>query len=357
MGHLYKRKRKDRKGRVHESPVWWIQYYKNGRKFRESSRSTKRSDAEKLLKLREGMIARGIFVRPNIERIKFDELVEDLEVDYRVNGYSTFADLKRRLKLHILPRFSGSFAASITRAHIMKLIAARQEEGAAAASINRELSIVKRCFSMGVENSKVIHPPKFSLLPEHNARTGFFEPDQFQALLRQLSEPLRPMIRFAFVTGWRIPSEVLPLEWRQVDFAGGIIRLDPGTTKNRDGRVFPFTDELRELLKEQRAYTDQFQMEKGIVIPWVFHRNGGQRIRNFRCAWKNACRRVGIPGRIPHDLRRTAVRNLVRAGVPERVAMQLTGHRTRAVFERYNIVSEGDLKAAASQLDKVASQT
>jgi len=153
MGHLYKRKRKDRKGRVHESQVWWIQYYKNGRKYRESSGSTKRADAERLLRLREGMIARGIFVRPNIERIRFDELVEDLIVDYTVHGYSTFSDMKRRLDLHILPRFSGSFAASINRSHIMKFIASRQEEGASAASINRELSVVKRCFSLGVENS------------------------------------------------------------------------------------------------------------------------------------------------------------------------------------------------------------
>ena len=194
MGHIYRRKRRDRKGRIHESLVYWIQYYKNGRKFRESSGSTKHSDAEKLLRLREGMIARGIFVRPNIERIRFDELVEDLIVDYTVHGYSTFSDMKRRLDLHILPRFSGSFAASISRSHIMKFIVTRQEEGASAASINRELSVVKRCFSLGVENGKVINPPKFSSLPEHNARTGFFESDQFQALLRQLSEPVLPAL-------------------------------------------------------------------------------------------------------------------------------------------------------------------
>jgi integrase len=303
------------------------------------------------------MIARGIFVRPNVERIRFDELVEDLEVDYRVNGYSTFNDLKRRLKLHILPRFSGSFAASITRSHIMKFIAARQEEGASPASINRELSIIKRCFSLGFENGKVITPPKFGLLPEHNARSGFFEVKEFRSVLRQLSGPLRPMITFAYITGWRIPSEVLLLEWRQVDFAGGLVRLDSGSTKERFGRVFPFTTELRTLFEEQRSYTDEIQKDKGIVIPWVFHRNGGRRIRSFRGAWATACKRAGLPGKIPHDFRRTAVRNLVRAGVPERVAMAMTGHRTRAVFDRYNIVSEGDLKAAASQLDKVTSQT
>ena len=74
----------------------------------------------------------------------------------------------------------------------------------------------------------------------------------------------------------------------------------------------------------------------------------------MRRAWKAACEGAGLPGRYQHDCRRTAVRNLVRAGIPERVAMQLTGHKTRAVFERYNIVSDGDLRAAAEKLDQVS---
>ncbi len=95
------------------------------------------------------------------------------------------------------------------------------------------------------------------------------------------------------------------------------------------------------------------QRERGIVCPWVFHRDG-KRIKNFYAAWRTVCKKAGVPGRIPHDFRRTAVRNLVRAGVPERVAMQMTGHKTRSVFERYNIVSEGDLEAAAKRLDEFA---
>ncbi|RPI11734.1 MAG: hypothetical protein EHM71_00105 [Zetaproteobacteria bacterium] len=125
---------------------------------------------------------------------------------------------------------------------------------------------------------------------------------------------------------------------------------DPGTTKNTEGRVIHLTTELQTLLEAQRAITDQYQRENGKICPWVFHRNG-QRIESFRKAWKSACKLAGCPGRIPHDLRRTAVRNLVRAGVPERVSMQLTGHKTRSVFERYNIVSEPDLIEAARKLD------
>ena len=139
------------------------------------------------------------------------------------------------------------------------------------------------------------------------------------------------------------------LQWAQVDFKIGIVRLEPGTTKNDEARVFPFTEELRAVLEDQRAKTEVLR-RRGIICPWVFHR-GGKPIKEFRRSWKTACKAVGVPGKIPHDFRRTAVRNLVRAGIPEAVAMKMTGHKTRSVFERYNIVSEGDLFEAARKLD------
>lgn len=129
------------------------------------------------------------------------------------------------------------------------------------------------------------------------------------------------------------------------------MRLEPGTTKNDEGRVFVFRliDELRTVLEEQRDSIKKLAHENGKIVPFVFHRSGA-RVKSFRKVWENACVAAGCPGRIPHDFRRTAVRNLVRAGVPERVAMQMTGHKTRSVFERYNIVSEADLAAASERL-------
>jgi integrase len=122
------------------------------------------------------------------------------------------------------------------------------------------------------------------------------------------------------------------------------------------GRTFPFTDALQHLLEAQKAVHDRLKAED-VLCPWVFHRTGkkvkGKRITRFTKAWRKACEKAGTPGRIPHDLRRTAVRNLVRAGIPERVAMQLTGHKTRSVFERYNIVSECDLVEAAKKLNAI----
>ena len=145
---------------------------------------------------------------------------------------------------------------------------------------------------------------------------------------------------FAYYTGWRTKSEILPLEWRQVDMAAGTVRLEPGTTKNREGRLFLFAeiDELREALEaadeERKAL-----LKKDKLCPYVFHRKNGDRIYTFRKAWMHACEAAGCPGRIPHDFRRTAVSNLVRAGVPDTIAMKLTGHKTRSIFDRYDITS------------------
>jgi integrase len=194
------------------------------------------------------------------------------------------------------------------------------------------------------------------MLKEAGPRQGFFEREQFEAVRRHLPEHLQPVVAFAYITGWRTPSEVLPLTWAQVSFSGGVVRLEPGTTKNDEARTFPFTDELRAILEMQPEQTTAIERATRQILPSVFLRNG-RPIKDFRGAWRSACRKAGLPGRIPDDFRRSAVRNMVRAGVPERVAMQLSGHRTRSVFERYNIVSEQDLQEAAAKLTQAASAT
>jgi len=145
---------------------------------------------------------------------------------------------------------------------------------------------------------------------------------------------------------------VIGVKWAQVDFRAGTVRLEPGTTKNDEGRTFPFTAELRQILEEQWAEHERLK-EKGIICPYVFNRKG-RKIGEFKRSWKTACTAAGLPGRIPHDFRRSAVRNLVRAGVPETVSMRLTGHKTRSVFDRYNITSDADLITAAQKLDEFA---
>lgn len=230
----------------------------------------------------------------------------------------------------------------------------RRERKYSNGEINRELTTLKRILNLARQNGKLMHVPHVPMLKERNVRTGFFEREQIERILARLPLAIRPAVQFAYITGWRIPSEVLKLQWRHVDFEARVVRLDPHTTKNDEGRTFPFTDGLAQLLAAQKAEHERLKAD-GVICPWVFNRSNrkvkGKRITTFIKAFRAACTKAGCPGRIPHDLRRTAVRNLVRAGVPERVAMQMTGHKTRSVFERYNIVSECDLVEAAKKLN------
>ena len=135
-----------------------------------------------------------------------------------------------------------------------------------------------------------------------------------------------------------------------MDFNRRRVYLEPGTTKNDDARWFPFTQELEGILLEQKRRTDNLQRERGINCPFVFHKNG-KPIKSLYKAWRTACEKAGVPGRIMHDFRRTAIRNIDRAGITENIAMKLTGHKTSSVYQRYNIVSDRDLEEAAGHLE------
>jgi integrase len=247
--------------------------------------------------------------------------------------------------------FKGRLIA-ITTSTIRSYTAQRLAAGAKNATVNRELALIKRMFSLAVKDGKLHARPHIPMLCEDNTRTGFFERDQFDAVRRNLPEPLRPVVAFAYLTGWRIKSEILPLEWRQVDWSGRVVGLDPGTTKNREGRTYPFTAELESLLIEQDGERERLQ-KAGQIVPRVFHRDG-EPIRDFRKARDTATTAAGCPGRIPHDFRRTAVRNLERAGVPRSTAMAMVGHKTETIYRRYAIQDEGMLRDVAARLDRVA---
>jgi len=152
----------------------------------------------------------------------------------------------------------------------------------------------------------------------------------------------------AFVTGWRVKSEILTRQWHHVDFDAGWLRLEPGETKNGEDRMFPLTPQLRATLERQRARTEALQTATDRIIPGVFHRDGLP-IKSYRRAWLTAVKQAGCPGRIPHDFCRTAVRNLERAGVPRSTAMKMVGHKTQAIYSRYTIADESMLRQGGVQ--------
>lgn len=365
MGSLYRQRKKLKDGRVLTLKVWWLKYRQHGRTVRESSGTTKETVALRMLRRREGDIERGIAVNPKRDRITVDAAAQDLLTDYRVNRKRSIRVLKTRLARHLLPYFTGRKLATITAIDAREYIAHRQTEGASNGQINRELSHLKRMFTLAMQADKVSHRPYIPMLKEADPRRGFFEREQLNAICRHLSGSLVPVVSFSYHTGWRLTSEVLPLLWSQVDLVAGEVRLEPGQTKTGQGRTFPLTTELRTLLTEQRARMKADQRRLKTIIPWVFYRlvrkgrKGpleARRVKAFHKAWKRATRLAGCPGRIPHDFRRTAVRNLERSGVPRSTAMAMVGHQTESIYRRYAIVDAAMLKEAAVKIDRAGTR-
>ena len=378
-------------GRVFKrGSVFWIAYYYRGKEHRESSDSDSEGQAKKLLRKRLGEIGNGKLVGPMEERLTFDQLAADLISDYQVNGKRSLESARLSIR-HLRAFFGFDKALHITtdrvRAYIAKrqaeisekhqirsaekLQAARQlrgelkqeqrmdrkqrllseanwlEQEAEAlktisnASINRELAALKRMFTLAVQAGKLSSKPYIPTLEENNARQGFLDHASFVAVSSHLPNHLKDPVSFLYLSGWRV-SEMRALEWRDVDLAGKVVRLRPEISKNKLGRILPLQGELLDII--ERASTS-----RRLDCHAVFH-NDGTLIGDFRKAWKSALIAAGLGKQFVHDFRRTAVRNLTRAGNPEKISMALTGHKTRAVFDRYNIVSEADLSDAAQKL-------
>jgi integrase len=347
LGFVYQPAYVDKRtGEGRTASTWWLQYSVRGKRYRESSGSTNRADAVKLLKRRIGEAAQGRPIGHDIEKTTFGDLAKILLDDYKANGRQSTRRAKSATQ-NLRRFFADSRAMDITEDRLNAYVVFRQEEKAANATINREFAALKRAFRLA--GKKVGLPPRFRMLRENNARKGFFEPEQFNAVLQHLPGHLKPVFEVAYITGWRVSSELLTRRWQHVDLEANWLRLDPGESKNSEGRMFPLTPELREILARQLEQTRQLEKATERVIPWVFHRKG-KPIRDYYGAWDEACRLAGLPDRIAHDLRRTAVRNLERAGVPRSSSMKMTGHKTESVYRRYAIVDEAMLREGAEKL-------
>ena len=312
-----------------ESRFWWVSYYSGGKRHAESTKSERKTDAVELLRTRLGDISRGVQVTPKVGRVTIGEALQAVIDDQRVNGRRSIADTQRRIDLHLLTHFVPERRmVSIMAADITAYVRTRLDGGAAPATVNRDLATLRRAFRLAMRDGTLLTMPHVQLLAEHNVRQGFFERAQLDDVLKRLPGHLQPPILFGYVTGWRMRSEVQPLTVPQVDLDAGVVRLEPGTTKSDRGRQFALTTELRELLANQLASAERLKRE-GIITPFVFHKPDGRPIKSFYGAWRRATREAGYPGRVPHDFRRSAVRNLDRAGVPRSTAMSMVGHVLR----------------------------
>lgn len=366
--------------------VWWIKYYKDGAPIRESTGKTSKTRANRLLQIRLRAVASGEPFRLGMEKIKVAELADDFLQDYRINGLKSFCDAEARWRLHLQNWFGHLRAAYVGTDTIKSYIEQRQQEGGSNGTINRELAALKRMFSLGVKASppKVYRVPPIPRLKENNVRKGFVTIERYAKLADACASVglwLRAMLEVGYTFGWRV-SEVKNSRVRQVDMASSRILLDPGTTKNDEGRVVKFkpVSVLASLLAAccQGKHADDY----------VFTREDGSPIQDFRGAWakvccaaelgqmvcpkcskavdaKGCCAKCSVEwkfkdlkyvGLIFHDLRRSAARNARASGVAEGVIMKMGGWKTRSVFDRYAIVAESDMVDAIERVEALRAQ-
>jgi integrase len=383
------------------SSTYWIKFTDRGMPRRENSHSTDPGVAEQLLKKRLAEMLTQTYV-PSVN-IKIDELIEDVFADYRNKGRKSIDCVMRRWRLHLMPWFRNRRASDLTtdciNAYIEKRktdsiedVAPEKQEKAlkgCAATINRELALLKYAYNLGRKCTppKVRVVPYFPSLEENKPRSGFLASIGYSALATECARIglwLRAIFEVGHTFGWR-DSEVLGLRVRQVDFIEDMIRLED--SKNGEPREAAMTQSVRALLVE---CVRGKQPEEYVFTRLVRRKSGemeNQPVRDFRKVWANACVAAGVGkflcpkcespvntelrciscktdwlrksvkysgqngGLIFHDLRRTGVMNMSRAGIPDKVGMTISGHLTRSIYDRYRIVPPKDLRDAARALE------
>ncbi len=337
-------------------------------------------DAQRELANRIAAASNGIPISSKPNTVLFGELCADLRNEYIVNKRKSLAALDVRMERHIVPVFGERKASQITTAMIRSYIVRRQSEMVKGrhtknATIKRELETIGRAFRLAVQGGKLMHMPHVPGLKVNNVRKGFFDAAEVGRLCVHLSPTLALVVRFGYLTGWRL-GEIRGLRWTNVDWAANEIRLDAGTTKSGEGRVFPLTPSLRAILDEAGTVVDPAEKAAGKRVPqsnvralrtarthvfWI--RNGP--VGNFKKAWATACHNAGMctddskgkclgKTRIFHDLRRSAVRRMVQGGMSQQEIMSLCGWETSSMFSRYTILTTADLRSALDRMESGA---
>jgi integrase len=329
--------------------IWWVQVCINGQRIRRSSESEKYEVAERLRNKLLGQKARGELGGPDA-KVTIDRVLDAYLKDQALHVKpETLKIEKLVVEAHVRPAFGKLKAEKITSAALVNYRALRTQEGASPTTCNRELAYLRTAMRTAAGTTppmiQLASIPKFPIVSEDAfARQGFTEDKDFEKVLVELPSYLVPLVTVAYHAGIR-RGELMRIEWDQVDFDGGVIRLYRGRTKTGEPRMVPMIGSMEKVLRQAKAYRDEYFPDCDRVFSRL-----GEPIKSFKNAWTAAVTRAGFPDLQFHDLRRSGARNLSRAGVPERVIMAITGHKTRAMFDRYNIVNEEDLTDAAAKI-------
>lgn len=327
----------------------WIAYYLDGKEFRESAESQDVKKAEKLLKKRlkeigADQLGLSKFTTPQVKKLTIHDLLESLKADFELrkilsdqnrSGIKAADDAFGRIK-------AVAFGSKQVKAYITKQLA----DSYANATINRVTGFVEQAFALAVtEDRWFTKVPHITRLSEaENVRQGFCTKDEFLRVHANLPEDLKDFALFAFSTGWR-SGEIKCMDWSNVQDNDGFIRMRPDQCKNQHGHSVPVVDELVGIVERRREARTVKVNGTTTLSHFVFHR-GGAKVGDFRKAWAAARKAAGLPNLIFHDLRRSAVTALVNSGVPQLVAMTISGHKTDSMFKRYAIKIEDEQVSA-----------
>ena len=323
--------------------IWWMCYVGPQGRVRATTGVRDRHTAELILRSKANAYADG--------QATFAKASTQLVAEYKIHGRRNLSELKRCLKGHILPAMGELDLARIGTATVERYTLARLTEGAAPATVNRELTIIRGTYALAQRRHPEMALAQWRVpsLPERNVRRGFLIYPEYRKLLALLPAHVKPVVICAYYWGCR-RGELLgdcraerrrePLRWDQVDLHGGVVQILH--SKNDQPRELPiYSTELKSV----------FQRPGRLRSPYVFLRKG-RPFWTFRKAWSMASLEIGKPDLKFHDLRRSAIRNMVRAGVPAAVAMMITGHRTRSIFERYNIVDQSEFEIVGDKMNE-----
>ena len=334
--------------------VYWFEFVFNGRRFQRSTKQHNRQvaiDIESAFRTSLAKSEVGI-TEPKRENRTIGQLLDALQTKYELDG--KLSSQNRSLLKRVKDDFGTKRATELTSEDITKYMKGRAAAHAANATVNRGIEILSRCYALAE-----IPAPKMHALPENNARKGFFTAAEMEAVLANLPDDgLRDFVRFGYITGMR-KGEIESLRWDNLE-KDGVLKLAAEDAKTGEARTVPCDQgELADIIERRKAARSFKDAAGGIMLAqFIFHRGDGKAIGEFRKSWKTACVAAGVghwvkrgkqrsyEGRIFHDLRRSAIRDLVRAGVGQSVAMTISGHRTVSVFQRYNITDEDDKRAA-----------
>lgn len=325
--------------------TWWMKYYADRYPRLESTKTGNRKRAEEVLRQKLAEVELNQLPDPGAKRLKISDLLNGLLSDYELRGRASKRQLESRMKVHLIPLLGPIKAMDFGRRHIDAYVRHRRQQKAADAAINRELEHVRAAFKLAVDNEELPRAPKIRMLDEDNVRTGFLEHHQYIALKQALPVYLFPLLVTGYHVGCRL-GELLHLKWEQVDLEASQIWLEQRQTKSKTARVLPIYGEMKEALIAALQLRNKAYPECKLV----FHREGSK-IVDFRKAWASASKKAEVKGLHFHDLRRSAVRNMDRAGIPRATIRRIIGHETDAMFDRYRIVDQRDVDEAGAKAE------